>query len=136
MEGALIILAVLVIVGVVVRFLDIKSHHHHAPSPDDPQDRKDGTSAAEGEECCGLHAFCEKKYGSAAETPEYYDDEELDILAYRNPESFTEEELAMLRDVLMTLRSEDAPGWARSLELRHISLPPAIRDELVMLING
>ena len=59
------------------------------------------------EECCGMHITCERDslLASVSEQIEYYDDDELDIA-----------------------------GWARSIQLRGITLPPAVRDELIMIV--
>lgn len=65
----------------------------------------------------------------------YYDDEELDRFAGRAADSYTPEETEEFRDVLMTLLPEDVPGWARSITLRGLELPPDVRDELLMLVN-
>jgi hypothetical protein len=65
----------------------------------------------------------------------YYDDEELDALSGRDPKSYTEEEMEQLRDVVLTLRREDAVGWSVSLQRRGIALPDEIRDELMLLIS-
>lgn len=56
----------------------------------------------------------------------YYDDEELDVLAHRPIESYTDAELAMLREVAETLLETDYEGWLKSLSMRGILLPPEI----------
>lgn len=66
---------------------------------------------------------------------EYYDDEELDRFAGKDPATYTDAEIEELRDVLLTMRPADVPGWARSLQLRHIELPPAVRDELLLIAS-
>ena len=35
----------------------------------------------------------------------------------------------------MTLREEDAPGWARSITLRGLELPSDVRDALLMIVR-
>lgn len=137
----LIIGGVTVAVGLLCYSHEIlqRKKHHHAPSAPNPEGEVGETVAdkAEGKEevCCGLHAVCEKMYGKSADSPEYYDDEELDLLANRNPEEFTNEEREALREVMLTLLPDDRPGWAKSLEMRHILLPDDIRDELLMLLT-
>ncbi len=101
--------------------------------------RKPGERKAEAEQqgvCCGMHANCEKRYASPPDAIVYYDDEELDALADRDPATYTSDEIETLRDVMLTLRPEDAFGWERSLEQRRIALPPELRDELIILINN
>lgn len=120
--------------GLVLYLLERRRHPdgdaeeaHPAPEEGD---------AGAGQECCGLHAVCEKKYGSAgAGEIVYYDDEELDALAGRDPGSYTPDEIEELRDVVMTLRAEEAYGWSLSLQRRGIELPSDIRDELMLLIG-
>lgn len=131
MQGALVILAVLAAVGLLLFYSDRKRRGESQERRGESQER------SEEKVCCGLHAVCEKKYAvPAAEEPVYYDDEELDVLCDRDPSTYSEKEIEMLRDVVLTLRAEDAWGWSRSLEQRRIALPAEIRDELLMLIRG
>lgn len=120
--------------------------HHHAAQPDG-NDAEDRTPAADGKSdrisgedvkqppavCCGLHAICEKT-GMVNEPPIYYDDEELDRFAGRDAEDYSDEEIEEFRDVLLTLLPSDAPGWAVSLERRHIALPAELQPELELLL--
>lgn len=139
MQGAIVLLAVLVAVGLLLFYFDRrKPHHGHAPAEPKPEQSASSEPQPQQEQaCCGLHAICEKKYATpASERPVYYDDEELDVLADRNPDTYTNAEREMLRDVVLTLRPDDAWGWSHSLELRHIELPPDIRDELLLLLES
>lgn len=88
--------------------------------------------------CSGDDDRCEQAcYMEAATRPvEYYDDEELDQFSGRAADSYTEEETDRFADVLYSLRPEDAKGWARSLNLRGIELPNALKDDLFALIEG
>lgn len=131
MQGALVILAVLAAVGLLLFYSDRKRRGKSQERRGESQER------SEEKVCCGLHAVCEKKYAvPVAEEPVYYDDEELDVLCDRDPSTYSEKEIEMLRDVVLTMRAEDAWGWSRSLEQRRIALPAEIRDELLMLIRG
>ena len=67
---------------------------------------------------------------------EYYDDEELDQYKGRPSDSYNDDEVQHFADVLFSLRPEDARGWARSLSLREINLPDALKDDLFALIEG
>lgn len=140
MQGALVILAVLAAVGLLLFYSDRKRRVKRGESQERREEREErGEERKEREEkvCCGLHAVCEKKYAvPAAEEPVYYDDEELDVLCDRDPSTYSEKEIEMLRDVVLTLRAEDAWGWSRSLEQRRIALPAEIRDELLMLMDN
>ena len=81
--------------------------------------------------CSGEDDRCEQVCYMEAATRdiEYYDDEELDQYKGRPSDSY-------IADVLFSLRPEDARGWARSLSLREINLPDALKDDLFALIEG
>lgn len=148
MEGALIILAVTILVGVLLwaweKMRGGKPLHHHSPHPSDPpaspdisdtSDISDNNSPASAPViCCGLHAICEKT-GQINEPPVYYDDEELDAFAGREAEAYSDDEIEIFRDVLLTLRPEDAPGWAISLQRRRIALPAPLKPELDLILT-
>ena len=84
------------------------------------------------DECCGLHAVCEKQAAALA-APEYFDDEELDRFAGRKPDSYTDGEVEEFREVLYTLLPADVYPWGISLTHRNIALPLTLRDEWMML---
>jgi hypothetical protein len=132
MIGALIIALVLVIVGIVVYVADRKGRHQ---LPERVTPKESPGTQSDSEECCGLHEVCEKLYQAPPQQIDYYDDEQLDVLADREPDSFSDDENNMIEEVLLTLRKEDAPGWAESLRRRNIILPAHFRDALLMLIN-
>lgn len=146
MTGALIILAVLIAVGLLIWALDGKtSHHHHNVKT--PRRTEDTTSEgdtheeehdhADGEICCGRHTDCEKSLSPMpGEEIVYYDDEELDRFKGTAPDAYTDEAVEEFREVLMTLRQEDAAGWVRSLQLREIAIPEALRDEIIMIVDN
>lgn len=87
--------------------------------------------------CCGQHAVCEKESLLAAVSKqiEYYDDEELDTFIGRAPEDYTPEEADKFRDVFYTMQDTDVAGWVRSLQLRGISLPDEIKDEVFLVVG-
>ena len=74
------------------------------------------------EVCCGQHETCERDSLLAAVSKkiEYYNDEEA-------IEEFSE--------VLYTLREVEVAGWLRSLQLRGINLPDALKDEAFLIIG-
>lgn len=131
MKGALLILAFLIIIGVILWLLDRRAPEDAAPAqPQAPSPEEESS------ECCGRHMICEK----TALTPlsdkiEYFDDEEIDRFAGRSPDSYTPVETEELRDILLTLRPEEVPAWARSLQLRNIQLPLEVRDELLLIAS-
>lgn len=91
---------------------------------------------AEDEECCGMHITCERDslLAAVSQEIEYYDDEELDRHTGKDASAYTEAEIEEFRDILLTMQPADIAGWARSLQLRNIALPDAVRDELIMII--
>lgn len=133
---ALYILLALVAVGLILwlherrfRKRSLKTLGTLKALPEPPDDQG-------GEQCCGMHITCEKDSLLAAVSPEivYYEDEELDRFAGRDPEDYSEDEIEEFRDVLITMQPHDIAGWARSLQLRHIPIPQPVRDELIMIV--
>lgn len=123
-----------------------------APTPETPAGATAATSAGEAETvaeepvksdieidsdaCCGMHITCEKDslLASVSKEVEYFDDEELDRFAGRQPDAYEPEEIEEFRDVLLTLLPTDIAPWARSIQLRGINLPSEVRDELLMIV--
>lgn len=87
--------------------------------------------------CNGEDDRCEQECMMEAATKpiEYYDDEELDRFAQRPSDGYTDEEAEEFREVLYTMKPEEAKGWNRSLILRHINVPNQVKDELVMMMG-
>ncbi len=151
MEGALIILGVTIVVGVVLYLAD-RLHgrrKEELSETETPETAEAASGAAATEQpaatsetpetgkhgplCCGQHLVCEKY--PPTDKIIYYDDEELDRFAGRSGDDYTDEEIEEFQEVLMTLRPEDALGWSRSVEQRHITLPADVRDGLMLLIT-
>ena len=139
MEGALVILVAMVVVGLLLYITDVKyfRHHHGVESPESKEStHTPPVSPTDEEICCGQHLVCEKtSLAIVSDEIIYYDDEELDRFVGRGAESYSEDETEEFRDVLMTLLPEDVAGWARSITLRQIELPPGVKDELLLLIQ-
>lgn len=137
MTGALIILLVTVAVGLVLYVYDLKYRRTHSdPKSGENEELASGKEELYGEICCGRHLICEKSLSPLpGEKPEYYDDEELDRFAGRPDDAYTQDEIEEIREVMMTLRPEDVPGWVRSLQLRGIAVPAPLRDELFLLLD-
>ncbi|MCH5230390.1 MAG: phospholipase [Muribaculaceae bacterium] len=141
MTGALVILAAMILVGFLLYITDVKYfRHHHGSAPEEAptvenDSENQSTQEEEPEVCCGLHLVCEKtSLQLLTDEVVYYDDEELDRFAEREPESYSPEETEEFRDVLMTLLPQDVAGWAKSITLRKIELPDDVKDELLMLL--
>ena len=131
MEGALIILAVTVVVGVVL-FVHLRLTER----------RRNGAPAAQSveampqSECCGMHITCEKDSLSTLSTDiSYYDDEELDAYAGIAADNYSDEQIEEFREVLLTLLPQDIAPWARSLSLRGITLPEIVKEELLLIVR-
>jgi hypothetical protein len=118
----LIILAALVVVGGVLWAL----HPADAEPVNEP-----------GDTCCGQHMVCERDslLAAVSQEVEYFDDEELDRFAGREADSYQPDEVEAFRDVLLTLQPDDVAPWARSIQLRGIELPVAVRDELILIVE-
>jgi hypothetical protein len=102
--------------------------------------RKPGAEAATvviPPDCCGQHEVCErdKLLVAAGQRIEYYDDDELDSYSGTEGDAYSEEAVEAFREVLYTLRPAEVAGWLRSLQLRHINLPDALRDEAFLIVG-
>ncbi len=142
---ALIILAALVAVGLPLWLLhrrdtadDVQSP---PPPPPEPLPKTEESAPApdieiDSDACCGMHITCEKDslLASVSREVEYFDDEELDRFAGRGAEDYSPEEIEEFRDVLLTLLPTDIAPWARSIQLRGITLPSEVREELLMIV--
>ena len=138
MIAAGIILAILIVGGALIYVLDNGGRRKENVSTQEPTNNvNEAGESADNEVCCGMHITCEKDSLSTAASTEiiYYEDEELDAYANRSGEDYTQEETEQFRDILLTLLPEDIAGWARSLQLRHIPLPPEVSDELLLIVR-
>lgn len=97
------------------------------PSPSDDED----------DECCGEHEVCEKgKIKRALRTDiEYFDDEELDAYRGTLSDEYDDEAVEEFREVLYTMDPKEIDDWLKSLELREVALPDALKDEVFMLLG-
>lgn len=132
MTAAIIILNALIIVGAILYLLHLREQRQN-PSQSNEEDQP---AEATEQECCGMHITCEKDSLLASLSDEiiYYDDEELDRFAGRGEYQYSDEEIEEFRDVLLTLLPHDIAGWGRSIQLRGITLPSVVRDELLMIV--
>lgn len=90
-----------------------------------------------GDECCGAHEVCERESLLAAVSKEieYYEDEELDRFRGTEADGYDETAVDEFREVLYTLRDIEVAGWLRSLQLRGINLPNALKDEAFLIVG-
>lgn len=136
MTAALILLAAIAGVGLIL-YLTHRPDADTAPADDAAESAPaDADAAAADDGCCGMHITCERDSLLAAVSPniEYYDDEELDRFAGRGAEDYGDADIEEFRDVLLTMRPDDIAGWARSLQLRGITMPLPVREELIMIV--
>jgi len=139
MTGALIILGALVLTGIVLYLFHRRDLRRGTDRPPTVAPVADMPAGADDDDspCCGMHITCEKDslLPQMSEEAEYFDDEELDAYAGRGPEDYSDAEIEEFRDVLLTLLPEDIAPWARSMQLRGINLPSAVREELLMIVS-
>ncbi len=132
MIPSLILLAILVVFGAIL-------YLHYKLTGGDKTDENTTTETQpdDSEECCGMHVTCERDslLASVSNDIVYYDDEELDSYSGRGADDYTDAEIDQFREVLLTLQPEDIAGWARSVQLRGITLPSEIREELLMIVS-
>ena len=88
-------------------------------------------------ECCGQHEVCERDSLLAAVSKEieYYNDEELDRYRGIPAEEYPDEAIDEFREILYTMRDDEVAGWVRSLQLRAVELPNALKDEVFLIIG-
>ena len=86
--------------------------------------------------CCGAHEVCENESLLASNTKIiYFADEELDDFKDRDPETYTDQEIEQFEEVFFTLRENELVEWLKSLQLRHVPLPPSIKEQALMIIS-
>lgn len=136
MIGAIVILVFTAAVGAVLWLFERRHKSKTEKSGDASSDAEAETEEdIADEECCGMHITCDKSSLSPHSMEiEYFDDEELDTFKGRTSDSYTEQEIDIFRDILLTLRPEEIASWARSIQLRGIELPPPVREELLMIV--
>ena len=139
-----IFLAILVGLSLVGRIIRKKNGEESLPptteeTPIATTTTPQGTPSEEDdEECCGEHEVCEKgKIKRALRTDiEYFDDEELDRYRGTAADEYSDEAVEEFREVLYTMYPTEVDDWLKSLELREVNLPDALKDEVFMLMSN
>lgn len=92
---------------------------------------------SENSECCGQHQICEREslLAVVSKDIEYFDDEELDRFAGREPDAYSDVEADEFRQIMLTTSSDELAAWVRSLQLRRIEIPVQLRDELLLMVS-
>lgn len=134
----LYILLAMIVVGAVL-YIFHRRDIAAGPAPESGEGSPAETSdaGADGEVCCGMHVTCEKDslLATVSKEIEYYDDEELDRFRGRGSDEYTDDEIEEFRNVLLTLLPGDIAGWGRSIQLRGITLPDPVRQELLLIVS-
>ena len=88
-------------------------------------------------ECCGQHEVCERDSLLAAVSKEieYFDDEELDRFRGRSSSDYDEDETDEFREILYSMREAEVAAWVRSLQLRAVELPDALKPEVLLIVG-
>ena len=143
MRGIILLIAFIVF-GIVIFLLNKFARPKKAVKQEEApkaEDTKAETTTTEEEYerpdgCCGAHEVCENESLLATNAKIiYFDDEELDAFKDREPESYTDEEIAQFDEVFMTLRENELVDWLKSLQLRHVPLPECIKEQALMIIS-
>ena len=88
------------------------------------------------EGCCGAHEVCETdSLLTSSDKIEYFDDEELDNFSGIEADKLTDQQQNQIADVFYTLKENEVASWLKSLQLRNIQLPIAIRDEALLIVS-
>lgn len=131
------LLTALALLGILAFVLGKMRRFRKPASPAPDGGAESAPEAPRPEGCCGQHAVCEKDSLLAAVSRgvEYFEDEELDRFRGRPSGGYTPEEVEEFEEVLTTMRPEEVPAWVRSLQLRGLNLPDALRDEVILLVG-
>ncbi len=140
MQFAVLCLVGLLLLGGVAAVAHLLRERHYrrkVESGEMSMEEVPAESAIVDMECCGQHEVCEKDSLLAAVSRgiEYYDDEELDRYRGRDGAGYDEEEAEEFRNIFYTMRTDEVAGWVRSLQLRQISLPDQIKDEVLLIVR-
>lgn len=89
------------------------------------------------EVCCGQHETCvrDSLLAAISKKVEYYNDEELDRFRGVASDAYDEDAINEFGEVLYTLQEVEVAGWLRSLQLRGINLPDALKDEAFLIVG-
>ena len=129
-----IILILIALITALLIFYLVKSHQRDLPEIKAEEQAKKKTNP--NLECCGAHEVCEAEtLLTLSDEVIYYSDEELDAYRSRTDNDYTEAEIEEFREVLLTLQLHEVTGWLKSLQLRSINLPTAVREEALMIVE-
>lgn len=97
---------------------------------------KEQLRRVEAQVCCGAHDVCEKEQMLRAlrKQIEYFNDEELDDYRGVSEDDYDDSQIETFRDILYTMFPSEIEDWLKSLSLRGIALPTALKEETYALI--
>jgi hypothetical protein len=122
-----------IVAAVVVTYL--ASRNFGSKKSDHPNDVSASDTVADAD-CCGAHEVCDKEtLLSSSDEIVYYQDEELDQYRGIPSNGYNTQQIESFREVLYTMRDDEVAGWLRSLQLRNINPPNAIREEALMIVS-
>ena len=130
----IILVIAIVLLGLVTYYFHRRDQRKQAAAGTPPPAEE---KPAPPQECCGQHLVCERDslLAGVSKAIEYYGDEELDEWKGTPADQYTPEQVEHFRDIFYTLLPTDVPGWVRSLQLRQIEVPEALRDEILLVVN-
>lgn len=134
MKLIVIFITGLIIIGLIA--LLAQWWNNRKTTPATQQDDDEPTIIPDGE-CCGQHAVCERDslLAGVSKKIEYYNDEELDRFKGISADQYPAEAIEEFREVLYTMHEEEVPGWIRSLQLRQIEIPNALKEEVFLIVG-
>lgn len=131
--------SVLLFIGIILFFIVALTISNYMQRKKGNTQERDATppSIDLGGGCCGAHEICERDslIAAFAEKPEYFDDEELDQYAHRESDEYAANEVDEFREIFYSIIDQEKPRWIRSLQMREISLPNQLKDEVLMFVN-
>lgn len=136
--GIIVIIAALVLLGLVaaaITALQARARQRRIDRGEYVAPEPEYVAPAEG--CCGQHSTCEADSLLAAVSREvvYYEDEELDRYRGTAAADYSEAAVEEFRDVLLSLQEDEVSPWVRSIQLRGLEFPEALRPELYLLVG-
>lgn len=128
-------LIILAVISAVLGF--IYNRHKQDIKEDDETYQQPTNNTAVDAECCGQHEVCERDslLSAVSKEIEYFDDEELDRFQGITSSDYDEEQVDEFRNILYSMREDEVAAWVRSLTLRAIELPDALKPEVLLIIS-
>lgn len=132
-----LILSLIVLAAISAILGWLHNRHKSATSADEDTDQSGTTPRTVDAECCGQHEVCERDslLTAVSKEIEYFDDEELDRFSGINSADYADEQVEEFRNILYSMREDEVAAWVRSLGLRAVELPDALKPEVLLIIS-